>query len=154
MILSYRINGQEHNSWKSTYLPLMTSCGKKGRKETRMEGKRKGKGTRSVLKKVRESEYPSFFFFNLSIPKWVMAAGSHGSWPGERALSIFWPIYLFSRTRNLDVQGCDEGVCMCTKSTAKIVQKAGLLKTSEEIFILDTHSMISILEAGILQHLE
>lgn len=43
---------------------------------------------------------------------------------------------------------------MCTKSTAKIVQKAGLLKTSEEIFILDTHSMISILEAGILQHLE
>ena len=41
-----------------------------------------------------------------------------------------------------------------SKSTAKTVQKAGQLKTSEEIFILDTHSMISILEAGILQHLE
>lgn len=63
MILSYRINTQEHKSWKSTYLPLMTSCGKKGRKEGRMEGKRKGRETRSTLKKVRVRISIFFFFF-------------------------------------------------------------------------------------------
>lgn len=43
---------------------------------------------------------------------------------------------------------------MRIKSTARTVQKAGLLETSEEILISNTHSMISISEAGILQHLE
>lgn len=43
---------------------------------------------------------------------------------------------------------------MCTKSMARIVQKASLLETSEDIIISDTHSTISISEAGILRHLE
>ena len=77
-----------------------------------------------------------------------------GPLPGRGLFLFSLTNISLSRKRNLDLQGCDEGVCVCTKSTAKTVQKAGQLKTSEEIFILDTHSMISILEAGILQHLE
>lgn len=44
MILSYRINSQEHKSWKSTYLPLMTSCGKrkKGKKDAGVERGKEG----------------------------------------------------------------------------------------------------------------
>ena len=59
-----------------------------------------------------------------------------------------------SKKKDLGLQCRDVGWLECVKSTARIVQKAGRLKTSEEILISNTHSTISILEAGILQHLE
>lgn len=77
-----------------------------------------------------------------------MAPGSHRSWPGGEG-SIFSDQYISLVEKGIYCRAVMRELCVCTKSTAKIVQKGGSPKTSEEIFILDTHSMISILEAGI-----